>query len=364
LKTSALVDKRAVEMLPVRSSAISPDGRTFLAGGVLTDVRSGKEIAKLEGVIPAGSNEPAAFSLDGALIVGVFTEETKKDGRTIHSPGGIRVWGAATGQTVAHLKTKSWVGQVAFHPNNRYVITNDYDGIQIWDATTGKVVAVRRMHEKVHSSTTSGSFASCLAFTPDGRRLATGHPDSTILLWDLAPPQSAPAPPGAKELDALWRDLADSDAGKAWRAVWRLADLPNDAVPLLRDRLKPIEAAPAEQMRRLIADLDDTSFEQRQRALKQLKDLGPRAEPALREALRANPSTEQKRRIDGVLAALASPQPLGPEALRELRAVIVLNRNGSPAARTLLTALANGVPEARLTRDAKAALVRLVPRGK
>lgn len=57
---------------------------------------------------------------------------------------------------------------------------------------------------------------------------------------------------------------------------------------------------------------------------------------------------------------VASPQPLGPEALRDLRAVILLERSCTPAARNLLAALANGVPEARLTRAAKAALGRQV----
>src|SRR5262249_34391306 len=144
------------------------------------------------------------------------------------------------------------------------------DGVQLRDAISGKIVARRQMHEKVHSSTTSGSFASCLGFTSDGRRLATGHPDSTILLWDLAPPSSPPAPLADKELDTLWRDLGETDAPKAWRAVWRLVDLPNDAMLLLRAQLKPVETAPVELTRRLIADLDDTSFEQRQKALKQL----------------------------------------------------------------------------------------------
>src|SRR5262249_21376606 len=200
-------------------------------------------------------DEPFAFSADGALVVGMFAEDTKKDGTTYHSPAGVRVWEAATGKTVAHLKTNSWVGQVAVHPNNRYIITNDYDGVQLWDAISDKIVARRQMHEKVHSSTTSGSFASCLALTPDGLRLVTGHPDSTILLWDLAPPSSPPSPLADKELDTLWRDLGGNDTSKAWRALWRLVDLPNDAVRLLREHVKPVESAPAELMRGLIADL-------------------------------------------------------------------------------------------------------------
>jgi hypothetical protein len=87
-----------------------------------------------------------------------------------------------------------------------------------------------------------------------------------------------------------------------------------------------------------------------------LKELGPAAEPALREALRANPSAEQKRHIEGVLAALAVPRPITGEELRQVRAAAVLARVGSAEARRLLTALAEGVEPAPLTRAARAAL--------
>src|SRR5262249_16624497 len=126
LNTGKLTERRAVDI--PQSHALSPDGRTIIADGVLSDVRTGQEMARLEGVSPTtATGELLRFSADGALVVGMFGEYTKKDGTTYHSPAGVRVWEAATGKKVAHLKTKSWVAQVGFHPNNRYVITNDYD---------------------------------------------------------------------------------------------------------------------------------------------------------------------------------------------------------------------------------------------
>jgi hypothetical protein len=112
--------------------------------------------------------------------------------------------------------------------------------------------------------------------------------------------------------------------------------------------------------RKLLADLDGDSFEVREAAAKRLKELGLHAEPALRAALNAKPSLEQRRRIEPLLAALAeTPQSLSAEDLRELRAVIVLERIGSPEARRRLEDAAKGPSSARLTRQARAALACL-----
>jgi hypothetical protein len=48
-----------------------------------------------------------------------------------------------------------------------------------------------------------------------------------------------------------------------------------------------------------------------------------------------------------------------PDALRQLRAIQVLEQIGSPEARQILVALAQGAPAAPATRDAAAALARL-----
>ena len=69
--------------------------------------------------------------------------------------------------------------------------------------------------------------------------------------------------------------------------------------------------------------------------------------------------TALKRRIQEVLAALETPGPFSADALRESRAVIALERIGTREARETLAVLAKGVPDARLTREAKAALERL-----
>jgi hypothetical protein len=109
---------------------------------------------------------------------------------------------------------------------------------------------------------------------------------------------------------------------------------------------------------KLLADLDDDRFEVREQAARELEGLGPLAEPALRQALAGRPSAEAKRRLTALLEKRAAATPT-PEEVRAIRVVEALEQAGTAAARRLLTDLAGGVAEARLTREAKAALQRL-----
>ena len=91
--------------------------------------------------------------------------------------------------------------------------------------------------------------------------------------------------------------------------------------------------------------------------MRALEKAGDRAEAGLREALAAGQlSLELRRRIENLLDKLS---PASPETLRLLRALEVLENVRTPEARKVLQKLASGVPGARLTREAKAALTRL-----
>ena len=361
-----LTDKLAVwdaesgellELHPVEmghgTGVLSPDARTLLTGDTLIDVMSAQKVAQLPSL---SGFELGSFSGDGALIVGQAQKKSRQNGIDMIGPDGLGLWEAATGKVVARLKTKSWVAQTAFHPDNRFLVTNDLDGIHLRDVRSGEVISHFTMPESIRAGSTRGSYAACLAFSRDGRRMATGLPDSTILIWDVRVPPVSVDPLTAKELEALWTDLADADAAKAWQAVWRMAEAPNEALPFLRARLKPYPTAGAEEMRSLLADLDGDSFERREAAVKRLKDLGLRAEPALRAALKEKPSLEQKRRIEAILATLTEAQPPPADDLRQLRALIVLERINTPEARRIMEEVAKGPESARLTRQALAAL--------
>lgn len=114
-------------------------------------------------------------------------------------------------------------------------------------------------------------------------------------------------------------------------------------------------------MGQLIADLDSSHFSVRRNAAHQLEELQDLAEAALRKALQGKPSLEVRLRIELLLKKLHGLVPTSAR-LRELRAVEALERMGTSHARQILTTLATGLSEARLTQEAKASLARLARR--
>src|SRR5205814_4503166 len=85
-----------------------------------------------------------------------------------------------------------------------------------WDAQSGGTVRSVAAH-------TGAIYSVC--FSPDGKRVATAGRDRTVKVWAVGEPagrRPAQAPPGPKEIEALWDDLAGADAGRAYRAILTL----------------------------------------------------------------------------------------------------------------------------------------------
>lgn len=231
--------------------------------------------------------------------------------------------------------------------------------IRLWELATGH----ERFHYDRQPYATHRKGVRCLAFSPDSTLLASGGDDHTILIWDVTGQRTThlagkdrlrPA-----ESDALWNDLGDTDAAKAYRAMQALFAVPEPAVSLLKQRIHPAAVDPR-GIERLIADLDDDRFEVRDNADRELRKVVDDAEPALQKALAGKPSLEQRRRVQLLLQVIESGP--SPGRRRELRAVEVLERIGSVEAQQVLHMLAEGDPQAWLTREAKAARQRLTKR--
>jgi WD40 repeat protein len=287
------------------------------------------------------------------------------DGAWIAAPGksGIHLFDAATGAELRKFENADdmHVDCLRFSPDGRMVAAagvvqtgmTEVDRVRLWETTTARLRVEFSGHQ---------GHATALAFSPDGRVLASGSDDTTILLWDLTgklhPAMRAATKPKPAEFDALWNDLNDRDATKSYRLLQRLTAYPEEAVALVKAKLPPAKPLDATMIDKMIVELDHEEFARREQASKFLAEVGKAAGPALTKALATQPSSEKKRRLMELLEALKPAGPT-PEMVRPTRALEVLERLGTPAARQLLEELAKGDKDAQLTQDAKATLKRL-----
>ena len=177
--------------------------------------------------------------------------------------------------------------------------------------------------------------------------------DGSVTFFPIDPPlPNQPQPQiDDKALNGMWSDLAGEDAEQAYRAVRSLSGDAEDVPAFLAKRLRP-----ARNLSLVIVDLGSDDFDRREAASKELIAAGEQAEPALRKAMEQTHSEEVRSRIVRLLKPHWEWVVTDPDLLRALRAIWVLERIGTPEAWAVLEDLAKGAPEARQTREAKAAL--------
>jgi hypothetical protein len=329
--------------------SFAPDNRTVaaLAHGEkpvlrLWDAVSGRLLGRFE---VKDHHSLFAFSQDGRLLA------------WCKSIGQISLVEIASGQEVGALAIPGHpeIHSLAFAPDGKMLALGCEDkpgrhAILLWDTSNSKELARLKGHRGA---------VRALAFARDGLSLVSGSDDTTILVWDVERWRPETAPPrklSEKELEQLWRDLADPDARRALDAVRRLIGAGRQAVAWLKDRLPPAPPVDEERVARLIAALGDERFTERARATEELKKHGELVELALRKRLAEKIPLETHRRLEQLLAHLDTRPP---EQLRKLRAVAVLERAGSKEARECLERIAGGNASAQQTQAAQAALERL-----
>jgi WD40 repeat protein len=193
---------------------------------------------------------------------------------------------------------------------------------------------------------------TALAFSADGRRLATAQADGTILIWNV--PREASRWRQA-DVGQLWKDL-ESNAPTAWKAIWHMLDHPRETIDLLKDHLRP-EAGLSDTAEQ-IARLDHPRYAVREEAMKVLAGCGDQIEGDLQSAIKTPKSEEQRKRLEVLLGKLNRAVPPSGDVLRGLRCIWLLEHIGTPEAKAMLERMASGASGSRVTVEAKAALGR------
>jgi len=160
----------------IAGASINPPGQPR---GVMKiwDISNGKEVMALpleELLIPFS----VAFSPDSKYVISGLYVVPNRQGGEVKERGAVKVWDASSGIEIMTMTSQDGpVLCVAFSPDGKLIASgNHIVTTKVWDATSGAELMTLNGHDGAVCSVT---------FSPDGRRILTASDDRTAKIWDL-----------------------------------------------------------------------------------------------------------------------------------------------------------------------------------